>query len=283
MSREGLQIGGPPTSVLLVGGGAIENSWDPVRQALLKFFRDLPNGEENSAFATVVYELRHLALATNAGILVTGVRDWWAVRGKLSSALEEYDALKAEIATRLSGAGVTGEIRPRSFLGNALKPVLAASGEYIVVTTNWDTTLTSVFPSDRVFHIHGDIDDPDSLYLPMEQAWEPYRRYSKSYRSQPRHYGRLTHGNWLVSRTRTLFVTGLSLSPLDAELNTLVRSMAYPKGIDTVVVIDPSPESVMRKLEFHARGKITKRVMVRPDCVASTEWATHLASAQTKS
>src|SRR5687768_14818886 len=51
----------PPETLLFIGTGAIEGSWAPVTKALRMRFPNMPEGQENLAFASTINDLRHRA------------------------------------------------------------------------------------------------------------------------------------------------------------------------------------------------------------------------------
>ena len=267
---EGLPLADPPKSVVIAGAGAVRQAWRPVRRALLRRFRHLPEGTENAAFASIVLELRHLAQVRNAGWRLTGARDALAVRRVLRRQLSRYDSLCEDIARELADATTAGEIGPRpefeQICERWVRPEVGA-----VVTTNWDRTLGNAFPDQRVFHVHGDVRDAASLYLPMEQSWEPYRKLPTRTGDLPRHNGRVTHGNWLVHRAEQVVVYGLSLSPIDAELSLLFRSLADPPLPSRVIVIDPNADVVASRISFYVQDRIPDISTATPDALSRIE------------
>src|SRR6476469_8249272 len=51
----------PPRTVVLLGTGAVSGSWGPVMRALETVVPHVLAGQENLAFADIVYDLRHRA------------------------------------------------------------------------------------------------------------------------------------------------------------------------------------------------------------------------------
>jgi hypothetical protein len=257
--------------VVLVGTGAVENSWRPLREALLRHDPVLPDGEENLAFAWAILELRHATAVRLAGwrlVLREGLqapRLWWTLRTVLREQLARYNRLKRDIATELRTATEQGEIRLRRSAAEVVRSWINGQEPYAIITTNWDLALEVEFDAANVYHIHGHILDPPALYLPAEQSWEVYRYLDEGRFAAPRHSGLITHGNWLMTRVSRLAIVGLSLSPLDAELRSLLVSAvdAGRRPIDEVTIFDIDPEPVARRLMYYTRDSVAKLTLIR--------------------
>jgi hypothetical protein len=244
-------------------------------------FPHVQDGEENLAFASIVYDLRHRAYI---------VQRWRSgfygmsrgVRRRLGNELDYYERLVRAIAQELRSSAAEKQISARPFV-RTIRDQLAADGDYAVITTNWDFALEEVFTNAHVAHIHGNIDSAGSLYLPAEMAWEPYRElrtrliytgtnvkrwhfWKMRLARYPDHWSTLSGANWLVTRARRLIVVGLSFSPLDAELGHLVASIVNPdKSIRELVIIDRLPEPILKRIAFHAHGRIGEARLFTPD------------------
>jgi hypothetical protein len=261
-----------PDTVVLVGTGAVRNSWEPVRRALLRHHRFLPEGEENLAFATIILDLRHRAAVCQASwrmYLRSGWRapyDRWLERKKLSQQIRRYHQLKVDIATELRAAAENGGIRVRPEAVDCIRSWLEPAGSYVIITTNWDLALEDDFDASRIYHLHGHVLDPPSLYLPTEQSWEGYRYFVERGFTVPRDVHVITHGNWLATRVNRLAVVGLSLSPLDSELRSLLMSAsdAGRRPIAEAMVFDVTPEPVGRRLLYLTHGGVTNLTLRTP-------------------
>ncbi len=255
----------PPKTVLLSGTGIVKGSWRPVRNALLKFHTELPEGEENLAFASEIQLLRQIASAYRGGIKLVrfNLGEYFNIRGRFKEQMSRYYSLKKEIAFHLHQSMDSNEISYRETLLLIDSKWLKDTESKVVITTNWDLVLEEYFTDTFVYHLHGDITDHTTLYLPSEHSWESYH-HIEAKGKLPRHYKRITHGNWLISGVQQLIIAGLSLSPLDAELNSLLRSATDKGPIKEVIIIDPYPELIYQRLLFHTRGKIEKSLLIRP-------------------
>ncbi len=143
--------------------------------------------------------------------------------------------------------------------------------------------MEEVFDNVHVAHLHGDIDSAESLYLPAEIAWEPYRKlrtrriyvgidpkpwqfWKMRLARYPDNWNVITSANWLVSKATRLIVAGLSFSPFDAELRHLVTSIANPQNtIRELIIIDRSPAPILKRISFHARGRIGDARLFTPE------------------
>jgi hypothetical protein len=128
-------------AVLLVGSGAVDNAWQPVRRALLTIHSGqvLAPGTENLAFANIVFQLR------------------WLHRNRWATNL--WTLLKVRTLYRLN--------------------CLLQNKRLNIITTNWDLALEAqndaIGLKVEVTHIHGSAANPKTLYLPSEMTQEPYR------------------------------------------------------------------------------------------------------------
>jgi hypothetical protein len=98
----------------------------------------------------------------------------------------------------------------------------------LFLTTNWDRVLENdlALGPESVVHIHGDVQAPSTLYLPTETSTEPYRtdegnaRLASFTRSAVQ----------VIQGARQVCIYGLSLSPLDAELNVVLGVGLEPRS-----------------------------------------------------
>jgi hypothetical protein len=272
----------PPNTVVLLGTGAVSGSWAPVTRAIKSVVQHVQEGQENLAFADVVYDLRHRAnIARRWRLGLPGMSG--TMRRQLGTMLTRYESLTSAIARELVEASALGKLEARPFVSE-LRQRLEGS-EYIVLTTNWDFVLEGTFPGRSVVHIHGDIDDAATLYLPAETSWEPYRElkwhsihvgaapvrkwhvWRRRWVRHPALWSLLSHANWLMTRSKRIVVGGLSFSPLDAELGHLLRSAvdAGRRRVPELVVLDPDPELVAQRVQYHAFGAIDRVRCFTPD------------------
>lgn len=228
-----------PTTVVLVGTGAVAGAWPPVVRALrttvspeITDTGDLANLE----MARVVHLLRFL-------------------HGRPESE-REYEKLKEgvrgmrlAIARELGEAEKRGQLSARPEFVSTLESIVQNDRRTLVITTNWDNALdravAGITADVRVFHLHGSIDNPETLYLPTEISTEGYR-----IGPHKKHHARTSR--FLidaVTNAEHLIVYGLSLSPLDAELCQFlwVGRKDQPR-LKTASVIDPEPEPVAQRL-----------------------------------
>ena len=206
----------PCDTVFLMGAGAVANSWVPVIQALREFSpqQEVRTGDQaNFVLANWVYHLRS-----------------GAVRLKMDDATDEDRQivhrlglrdrrLRQEIAAHIRVAAEQDFYRLR----RAAVPLLHDPRwgvHRFFVTTNWDHALETElgFRSESVVHIHGDVESPNTLYLPTETADEPYSKAEENAR-----IAALTRSAvQVIQGAKQVCIYGLSLSPLDAELGIVL-------------------------------------------------------------
>lgn len=246
-------------TLVLVGSGALDNAWGPVTAALKSQFPSLLEGEENTAFANLVFQMRWGALALQrAG----GDRDPQRL-DELKTSHDQtkalYTRLKADLAKRLKDASDSGSLRPRGSAQQVFTRFCKGQ-DAMVITTNWDTTIEGPFPpSDQlgVQYLHGNVRQPTTLYLPTEAVDEPYRDLAVEgpYLDVVRKAS--LRAMDLIAKCDRLVVYGLSISPLDAELGVVLAAGAQQRKSKfvAVVVVNPDPVPVLRRLQFFLGGQ----------------------------
>ncbi len=90
------------------------------------------------------------------------------------------------------------------------------------VTTNWDRLLEIQLRMYdlAIVHIHGDVERPSHLYMPTETWFELYRDPTVNHELEV--LANTTED--VIRRARQLCIYGLNISPLDAELITILQN-----------------------------------------------------------
>ncbi len=228
-------------TALFVGAGAVERAWDPIVSALQHFSPIVINADQASCMLTrSVFLSRFFAsYAGPDGVNVS------------------YDLLekqKFRIAEELKLAEKSGLIRARSDIEWVVNHLLLPrSPVFYVVSTNWDCTVdiaiqnilsVQVGTETKVFHLHGSYIDPASLYLPSEISSEPYRDEFQTQKIGGMHVGLMG----ALSDLEHLVIYGLSLDPLDAELNQTLAAVIDSAAIKTIEIVDLEPEKVADRI-----------------------------------
>ena len=230
----------PPT--LLLGSGAVRNSWVPVNRALAETFGFVPAADGgNLAFATLVFQLRWLHTPKPKAKMLPK-----AVAAFREQRLREFNKLRAQIARELDMAVGGGELVVRPEL-EMIERSYFTDGIQRVITTNWDGTIDARLPHADICHLHGHVENSNTLYLPSESVEEPYREVDE------RQYlrDRIAHAfSLLDEKTHHLVIWGLSLSPLDVELSILLGEALPGWRECRVTVIDPRPRDVAERVRF---------------------------------
>lgn len=235
----------------------IENGWLPVREALIRQDSEVPEGEENLAFADLVHTLREFAIVANGEFgRAEAKRSREIIRCEIDRGLRP---LREGIAERLKAAMEAGLIRLRPTVDGFITRAFAAE-DFAIVTTNWDLLLEGHFLGKKIVHVHGDITEPRSLYLPSEFSRELYRKWDSHPWGVWGHNGRVTNANWYMSGARTVAICGLSLSPLDPELCTLFKCL--PDEVERVLILDVDPDTVARRVHYHLRRRPSRNAKI---------------------
>ncbi|OOQ61911.1 SIR2 family protein [Mucilaginibacter pedocola] len=233
----------------IVGAGAVENAWLPIIKALQPFYKQELNGDAAYCFlARLVYLVRFSATNTYDG-----------AKERAIEAVAYFNKLKQAMARELKIAQRSGLLRTRKEFKDILyKFIFSEHHQAILITTNWDKVIDhkinelgeSNYPysgSDiQTYHIHGDFDEPQEMYLPSEIVAEAYRTKSENEKM-----GSLHSSIWRTLEECNISVLyGLSLDPLDAELSqTLTAGWSSP-NIREIIIIDPDHAKVANRVKF---------------------------------
>jgi hypothetical protein len=227
-------------TTFLAGNGAIEGGWEPIKRAILKTFGKTLDRDPNLAFANLTYQLRWLKFQKEKGICGTAEA--------FDKKCQTYEELKNNICCEITKDTQNGRMRVRDGLNRALQRF--SQGHTCVGTTNWDRLFEPYLREqiDKLIYVHGSVKYPDSLYLPTESIIEPYRPYS----AESCLHGRIAGGLMSVLQdTNKLVIYGLSLSPLDVELDLVIadgfKDTSNPKS---AIIVDPEHEFVKERLCF---------------------------------
>ncbi|OJX52257.1 MAG: hypothetical protein BGO88_17040 [Flavobacterium sp. 38-13] len=220
---------------LLIGAGAVENAWAPVLNAIKEFCGiDTTADGANFVLANWIYMLRFYSTVGHIKapeILEIHKKDtYW---------------LKKAIVDNLKMAQDKDEIRARPALKRIIeKLIISDDNTFGFVTTNWDTTVDKVISQElkrfgishpqSIFHIHGDVDDCNSLYLPSEITDETFRAKEESFKIGLKH----KMGMEFFMEATHIILYGISLDPLDAELSQMLRSACNKENLKEVTIIN---------------------------------------------
>lgn len=216
---------------------------------MARYWGSLQNGDAAYCFlARLVYIVRFNATNTYDG-----------AKERAAEALAGFNELKTPMATELKNAQASGLLKTRKEFKDILyKFIFSEKNKAILISTNWDKVVDreinklgeSNYPYSgsniQAYHIHGDFDYPEGMYLPSEIVAEPYRTQAENKRM----------GSFHGSIWRTLeecnvsVLYGLSLDPLDAELSqTLTAGWSSP-NIRGIIIIDPDHARVANRVKF---------------------------------
>lgn len=233
---------------MLVGAGAIENAWEPV----LTIFRPL-NGDDTDADSANFMIAKSICALRLYSKLSKG-------ENQLKEEQETVRLLKELIGDSLKLAQQKGILKPRKEFETILNKFVFDNPNNLFgfVSTNWDTVIDTEAQrlvkqkySDsvqvKVFHIHGSIEEHHNLYLPTETSQENYRSAEENEKLGLDHYATLK----FLSEANSVILYGISLDPLDAELNLLLNG-AFTKGksIKEVIIINPDFLKIRKRVKL---------------------------------
>ncbi len=243
---------------LVVGAGAVENSWNPIIRAFKKVCKwELDADGANFSFARIIYLMRFYSQIKHP-----------EAKENFDVMKENITILKEQIAEELKIAQATGEIYERKAFKAVLeKFIFSNSNRFCLISTNWDTVidnsinsyikLNNIMHSDlKTFHIHGSINSPEHMYLPSEITNESYRTEEEDKLHGSNHASMIS----LLHEANTIVIYGLSLDPLDAELSQALFAGMDSKKLEKIIIVNPDHTKIAKRmlLLLNTRGNMTK-------------------------
>ena len=234
----------------IVGAGAVENSWNPVIRAISNTFNIETNSDgANFLFARNVYLLKTYSIFAK--------RDHYPQIFDIAKS--NISILKQNIASELKKAQISGEIKPRKNLQEIVNKFVTLDVDKVaLVSTNWDEVIDMAInklyrwgrhPLTKdidCYHIHGSISLPDMLYLPSEITLENYRSRNEENKMGDNHRFFMS----LLSEVNKTILYGISLDPLDAELNQSLAAGWVSQNLEEVIIINPDHERVAKRVKL---------------------------------
>lgn len=233
--------------VVMLGAGAVADSWEPVLDAIADKVPGRDPEAANVYFATLVQRLRFTyAMSRRPGV---APRHRHTYRTSFDEAMVERSAVTTTISNNLKTWG-RNTLRPEAAL---IRERWLSDYRYSIVTTNWDFSATQLMSEDYTENcegwnaLHGTYEI--GLYLPGEVIEESYRQQDNLHEFSTSAL-EATHQ---VRDAASLVLYGLSVSPLDTELGLILSAAARQRSLPflEVVVVDPKHEQVIRNLRVH--------------------------------
>lgn len=244
---------------ILVGAGAVENAWEPI----LTIFKQMSDSETDADSANFLIAKSICALRLYSK-LPTGEK-------QLKEELESVKLMKELICEFLKLAQHKGILKPRKEFETILNKFVFDNPNNLFgfVSTNWDTVIDeeaerlvkqkySDIEHVKVFHIHGSIEEHQHLYLPTETSQENYRTADENKKLGLKHFSTLT----FLKEANRIILYGISLDPLDAELNLLLSAaLKNNDDLKEVIIVNPDWQKIRKrvKLLFYPRKDCTIR------------------------
>lgn len=240
---------------LITGAGSIKNAWLPINRAL---GTDEKRSSEfaNTYLSGIVHELRIFSKLTVPNQEDKNLLPTFEKRQK--TLLENYNELKSKISIELNNSLKNGELHLRPEFKQLIS--LHCEEKPNVITTNWDHAIQGFVTEtwgegNWVNFLHGSVSEVHaftpggkachSLLLPSESSFEPY--FSEATENHLSTYRFLAQG--ALSEAKKLILYGISLSPLDAELNIALSSVFNKQIIKEIIIINPMYEIIIQRLK----------------------------------
>jgi hypothetical protein len=235
---------------IIVGSGAVENAWEPVLKAFRNIWGEqVDENDANFLFAKQIYLLR----------IYAGFNDDLSKKN-LQTELEQVNDLKEFICHYLSLYQINGLIKPRKEFVKVLDKFVFCNrlNKFSTITTNWDTVIDKKadevvqlvyddLESAQCFHIHGRLDNPRKLYLPSEISKENYRSEIEN-----REFGLISYETLqYLKQANQIVLYGISLDPLDAELNQILSTtFSVSKALQEIIIVNPDSARLRKRVEY---------------------------------
>lgn len=237
------------TVVLIVGAGAVENAWLPIYKSFQKVFNSSINDADSANFqiTRLVYLMRFYSAAKFAD----------TTKDALEYTKRKVTELKHEIVKQLNLAQQKQELKVRShFEALLMNFIFKDEIKFAVISTNWDTVVNEAInqfankiehrKTINTFHLHGSIEKPDSLYLPSEIACENYRNVEEDMEHGVNQAILLS----ILKKANQIILYGISLDPLDAELNQTIFTSLKNTDLKEILVINPDHKKVSNRVKL---------------------------------
>jgi hypothetical protein len=250
MADRKMDIDGRPARVvaLIVGAGAVNNAWEPVRRALRPFVGDdLTSDMANAHLTRLVYLMRWFNSGRVTGEHSANAKDHCA---------NLYSQVCAEIRSELIASEKSKELTTRPELSAVMdRFVLPGLRDLMVVNTNWDTIADKAVERHLLrthdgvlsaLHVHGCASLDEPLFLPSEITQEPYRSAAEDMAIGTMH-GSIMSG---VEKADRVVIYGLSLDPLDAELSQILESGWRNPNLRIIHIVNPDHELVAGRVRL---------------------------------
>ncbi len=232
---------------ILVGSGAVENAWEPI----LNCFRPI-NGHETVADTANFLFAKSICALRLYSKLPKGAK-------QLKEEQQMVSLMKEIICESLKRAQKSGMLKPRKEFEAILNKFVFAdpNNQFGFVSTNWDTVIDSETArlvkqrykdiEGKVFHIHGSIEAHEHLYLPSETSMENYRSDEENDEIGYKHAATYR----FLEEANRIILYGLSLDPLDAELNLFLNgAFKQSKALREIIFINPDYQKIRKRVKI---------------------------------
>ena len=265
-----------PGTVVLIGNGALENGWLPLRKVLDEWInRDVHTcGSVKKLRAQNSEALQQLSILSYKFKLARGLiyKHWneGKVNGLdlesqgLGEAVDEFIEIRKDVGVAYSQESLNLAILEDEKIRETLTGKNA-----VYITTNWDNALWKHQNEETVIYLHGRCDHPDSLVFPTELIVEDinydcsllqkktegcsrdfYRKVMQTYRCETVHALLRAHelASHYIQKAQRLVIWGYSLGDFDADINALIGTSLNRANMKELVVINTNPYAFQRAI-----------------------------------
>lgn len=253
--------GSSPESVVLVGNGAIENGWLPLREVLDPMINvdnnvsevvkniKVQNCETFHQLAILSYRFKLFRAQTLRQLIEKKLSLNELQKKGLDSVVEEFLKLRNAIAESYKNHEKNLSLK----ITDPIRNIIGKNAIYI--TTNWDETLWNEAGIKNLAYLHGRSSLPQSIVFPTElliddtmfdpKTLESFDSCSEKFKTELgevfrfRAIGQLmdtiTFASEAVKKAKRIIVWGFNLADYDADINTLLSTNSHPDQELTVI------------------------------------------------
>lgn len=237
--------------VFLIGSGAIENAWEPVKRALKKFDPNYNEQFETANFLMAKMVFQHQKLGKMYCEEKNEVSNYNQKRiaeefNAIEIQLTEFKKLLSAELKICSEEGITK-------LDLSVLDKITRSNTEAIITTNWTTQELKVMNIENIISLHGNIDEPNFLYLPHASSDDRYAA------DRPNKLGAFHINSYnLLIEADSIVIWGLGFNPLDCELILLISEVfRYKEKHCKIFIYDKNPFEIKSKLQLLGCGHHT--------------------------
>jgi hypothetical protein len=230
---------------VLIGSGALENSWKPVFSALRRFSNHAVNSQDiaNLMLARLVFEPRF----HGDYLLSCSERTRPDQERYLAASLARLGEFKKILAEEINRSTINKEVMLRENQSLQVQRYLDKR-HAMIVTTNWSVRELQTLGVKSFIALHGTPEDAHCLYLPSETSVDRSHNRETSVKLGAIHHEAIK----CMENASLILIWGLGINALDIEVTALLSETFAKKSARNleyrVVIFDRDPKNIAERL-----------------------------------